>query len=169
MATQVSKELRKIRIDQEINRKQMAKKIGLTERQLINIEAGKQVLNDDTINKIAEVFANTMLVEPLQNAAMNSADKVIIHLDILTDHEKVQVFNFIANLRSSIQRRDKEEAERKKAEREARKTAKENGKSIAQDKAELDIDKALATKAEEVKVMSSVELDDQYVAEIEGL
>ena len=54
--SRVSDNIKKARLDSGINQKQLAKKLGVSESFVNEIETGRRVLNEDTINRIAKVL-----------------------------------------------------------------------------------------------------------------
>jgi transcriptional regulator with XRE-family HTH domain len=54
--SRVSDNIKKARLDSGMNQKQLAKKLGVSESFVNEIEAGRRVLNESTINRIANVL-----------------------------------------------------------------------------------------------------------------
>lgn len=125
-SNKLCKEFKKLRVDAEINRAQMAKAIGMTEKRLADIEIGRLEITRKEIAAIAEHFGADELV--LTNAAVASTNSITFDLTGLTDIQRYRVFDLKANLdeenAAAIEAaaiKAKELKEAKKAERQAKK------------------------------------------------
>jgi len=129
--TKLGKEFKKLRIDHEINRKEMAKAIGVSEATLTNIEGGKEEVTSEIMNKVFAKYAdpsNATLAMQLSNAARDSIKQVVFDMSSLSADHKDMILEVRSKIACDIadkQRIAKEKAAAdKKAKAEARRIAK---------------------------------------------
>lgn len=138
-STPLSKELKKIRIDHDITRPYMAKELGISDRELANIEAGKMDVTDHFLSEIAVKYsadrdASDGVLQTLKLAYVNSISTVTFNLTGMSDQQRLRVISLRAALAeenavalAAAELDKKKEAERKKVERAGKKsTAKLN-------------------------------------------
>ena len=93
MLTEIGKELRKIRIDNDENIKAMASKLGMSIAYLSSIESGNRTIPSDLVeNVVKEYNLDRNKEEVLRNAEINSSKKISIDLSNATSDRKQLVF-----------------------------------------------------------------------------
>lgn len=93
MLTEIGKELRKIRIDNDENIKAMASKLDMSISYLSSIESGSRTIPDDLVEKVVKTYnLNSDREEVLRNAEINSSKKISIDLSNTTSDRKQLVF-----------------------------------------------------------------------------
>ena len=129
----LAKELRKIRIDHDINRTQMAKDLKLSTQVLENIELGKVEASDDFLRGVAIKYsrnrdASNGLLELLKVAYVESISTVTFDLATLDTQQRLRVLALRAALAeenavaiAAAEAEKKKERERRAAERAAKK------------------------------------------------
>lgn len=92
--TKLGKELKKIRIDFDINRNQMAKEIGVSNNHLANVELGKEEINPEALQSICDTYIkdDPALIVKLSKAARDSIEFVTFDMKALTEQQKELVF-----------------------------------------------------------------------------
>lgn len=167
--TQLEKEFKKIRIDQEINRAQMAKALKLSDRELTLIESGKVEASDKLLITVAEKFSDSpedasKILYRLRRAFAQSVPSITFNLSELTEEQKDRVLT----LRKEIG--EENEAENAKREEERRKLREERAAARQAAKSVLRKDKSEKEKVgsdEKTIVEKSVDPDTQSIDDID--
>ncbi len=93
MLTEIGKELRKIRIDNDENIKAMASKLDMSISYLSSIESGGRTVPNDLVKKVVMAYnLDKNKEEVLRNAEINSSKKINIDLSNATNERKQLVF-----------------------------------------------------------------------------
>lgn len=93
MLTEIGKELRKIRIDNDENIKAMASKLGMSIAYLSSIESGNRTVPEKMVEKVVSIYnLDKNREEVLRNAEINSSKKINIDLSNMTNDRKQLVF-----------------------------------------------------------------------------
>ncbi len=103
--TKIGKEFRKIRIDEEINRGEMAKALGMTSHRLQSIETGRDEIEPAELKLVCEIYAdeNPHLTQQLSNAAARSIRSVTFQFDNLSRDQIVRVLELRAAIDDEMQ------------------------------------------------------------------
>ena len=137
--TKLNKELRKLRIDHDINRNEMAKALKITPQHLTMIESNKTEASDSLLIAIAEKYAEgdakAILLEILREALNESIVSVSFDMTKLSASQKAQVMVLRRNIEAEnasanelaeaaarkareLKKREREEEKRLKAQQE---------------------------------------------------
>ncbi len=93
MLTEIGKELRKIRVDNDENIKAMASKLDMSISYLSSIETGNRTIPDDLVERVVKIYnLDRKKEEVLRNAEINSSKKINIDLSNVTNDRKQLVF-----------------------------------------------------------------------------
>ena len=93
MVTEIGKELRKIRIDNDENINDMAQKIGISIAYLSAIESGKRNIPDNLVKKVVEAYnLDNKKEEVLRKAEIESSKRINIDLAHTATERKQLVF-----------------------------------------------------------------------------
>lgn len=130
----LAKELKKIRIDHDHTRAEMAAAIGIAEKTLANIELGKEQASDALLLKVVTTYGGEPeLVLTLRAANAESTTSVTFDMTQLDSNQKIKVMELksvIDFANAEKQKAAQEEAEKIKAEKaQARKAAREAKKA----------------------------------------
>ena len=123
-ATKLGKELRKLRVDHEISRAQMAKSLKITDRELSLIEIGKSQVTDDLLALTAKSFSNgemgeVMLLSSLHRAHANSVKSVTFDMTLLSSEQRDRVLELKSEFNVYLQvKNEQAELEAKKLKEE---------------------------------------------------
>jgi len=147
--SQLSKELRKLRIDHDLTRGRMADIIGVKEGELASIEQGTVSIKPETSAVLIEVFAPEpddnldyesteymaarALRRTLEEAVIISMAELVFDMTVMTYHEKTRVMS----VAKEVAERIKDEAEEQKKAKAAAKAkrAEERRESNAEEAA----------------------------------
>lgn len=101
-STRIAKELKKIRVDHELSRKEMAAQLDLTEKQVSDIELGKTELSIALLNKITDKYfsGSDKARERIRQAAISSIPFVTFDLSNLDDEDIEEVHALRDKLRA---------------------------------------------------------------------
>lgn len=114
--TKLGKELRKIRIDHEINRKQMAYKIGITDKLLSEIESGKTDMPIAVMNEVSDVYLDLNRSVSFKGTCYDSMNELILDISLMNSEEKQWLVTSIDTVRLTVSERLEGEVEvRRKA------------------------------------------------------
>ena len=136
--TKLGKELKKIRVDFEISRAQMAKELDISDKELGLIEIGKSSVTEAFLFRVADKYFDddgdiSAFHERLQLASVHSTASIVFNLTDLPEHLKLKVFNLktVVDDTLNLQAKEKEEAAALEKERLAKgRQAKRVGKKV---------------------------------------
>lgn len=93
MATKFGKELRKLRIDEDVTIHDMAKKLNISISYLSAIEAGKRKIPDGMTEKIISYYhLNKERGEELRMAAIESSKEIEIDVSQITNEQRNLIY-----------------------------------------------------------------------------
>lgn len=95
--TPFGKELRKIRIDNDLTMNEMSKKLDLSVKVLSAIEHGKKEIPNDFIDKLSKTFEK-IEVKKMKNLALEQTSVIAFDLNTLTEYEKATVTNLYRSI-----------------------------------------------------------------------
>lgn len=130
--TRISKILRKVRIDAEVTRIQMAKDVGVGEKELIAIEAGKLSPDFALLERIGLHYGENdffRLTEELKDAAAEVASTIILDMSSFTKAERMTVLELKYNAELRITQDQMLEDQVKADEKEAKARARAEKKN----------------------------------------
>jgi hypothetical protein len=124
--SQLAKELRKLRIDFDINRPQMAKELKVTDKELENIELGRAEVSDAFLTAVSLKYsrdrdASNDVLSKLKSAYVDSISTITFDMSQMNPQQRLRVLALRATLaeENSIALAQAEEEKRKERERRA--------------------------------------------------
>ena len=161
----LAKELRKLRIDFDINRPQMAKELKITDRDLANIEAGRveadhQFLSNVSLKYSKDRDASDGLLRTLKMAYVNSVSQVTFNLVQMDTTQRLRVLALQGTLAEENSAKNAAAEIEKKKALEAKKAAKKTVVEVVEIPEEPIKRSAPAKKKVEQSVVDDNELGD---------